>query len=63
MHYLELPKSVQIHYIDSEEKIGLFDYLGPAPENPFDDPDPLGIDSEWRPTLNVFHLSRGPSII
>ena len=31
MHYLELPKAVQIHYIDSDEKLSLFDNLGPSP--------------------------------
>ncbi len=55
MHYLELPKTVTIHYIDSEDKLDLFDNLSPSPEIPEEDPEPIGIDSEWRPTLNVFH--------
>lgn len=44
-----------MHIIDSEEKLYLFDHLGPSPMNAKEDPDPIGIDSEWRPTLNVFH--------
>ena len=61
--YLELPKSVTIHYIDSDDKLYLLDNLSPSLENPMINLEPLGIDSEWRPTLNVFHNSRGPSII
>ena len=25
--------------------------------------EPLGIDCEWRPSMNVFHKAQGPSII
>jgi hypothetical protein len=25
--------------------------------------EPIGIDSEWRPSMNVFHQPQGPSIL
>jgi len=46
IHYLSVPNDLNIHLIDSEDKLNLLDDLSD---------EPLGIDSEWRPTLNVFH--------
>ena len=48
---MKIPESVQIHIIDSEESVELLGLLDKTSK----DDEPLGIDSEWRPSMNVFH--------
>ena len=57
LKYFDLPKSVNVHLIDTEDKIDLIHKLNESGD------EPIGIDSEWRPPLNVFHQTLGPSII
>mmetsp|Transcript_1928 Transcript_1928/g.2759 ORF Transcript_1928/g.2759 Transcript_1928/m.2759 type:complete len:118 (+) Transcript_1928:1428-1781(+) len=60
VHYLHLPSDdgFQFHLIDTEDKIEneLRSFIN-------DGDEPVGIDSEWRPSMNVFHQSQGPSIL
>ena len=59
LEFLYLPKSVSIHIIDKEEDAGKAELLMETAEND----EPIGIDCEWRPSMNVFHKAQGPSII
>ena len=45
--FLTLPKSVKIHFIDSESNVHILDKLL--------DEKYIGVDSEWRPKLTKFH--------
>jgi hypothetical protein len=47
VEYFSLPESVKVHVIDSEQQISKLDLLSRE--------EPIGIDSEWRPSMNVFH--------
>lgn len=56
--YLSLPPSVEFLLVDSEDSLSRFKLL--VSENAG---EPLGIDTEWRPPLNIFHKIQGPSIL
>ena len=55
MEYFHLPKKFQVYVIEREDQISSLDLLSKE--------DPIGIDSEWRPSMNVFHKPQGPSIL
>ena len=57
--YLKLPENIVTHIIDSEMNLNKLDLL----KESLKDDEPIGIDSEWRPTMNVFHQTQGPSIL
>lgn len=51
MAHFALPKNSKIHLIDNEETVPLLDLINETIEMD----EPLGIDCEWRPSMNVFH--------
>ena len=48
-----------VYFLDTEEGLKMFDLFELTKEAD----EPIGIDSEWRPSMNVFHESQGPSIV
>lgn len=57
VRYLRVPESLQVLEVNAEDKIHLIDLLAPS------ETEPLGIDCEWRPSMNIFHVTQGPSIL
>lgn len=48
VRYLSLPDGFAVHFIGDEASVEKFELLSGSDE-------PIGIDSEWRPSMNVFH--------
>lgn len=57
--YFKMPNSCNFYVIDQEEDAGKVGLLVDSAK----DDEPIGIDCEWRPSMNVFHKAQGPSII
>ena len=55
-HYLQIPKGVKVHFIQSEQDLELLSGF-------LQDSEAVGIDTEWRPAVNIFHNTQGPSIL
>ena len=55
LRYLNLPDLDQykVFFVDSESDIDKIDLLMATT----DEDEPIGIDSEWRPSMNVFHVA------
>jgi hypothetical protein len=49
--YLQVPEKLKVHFIDTDDKLSLIDLLQETEVAN----EPIGIDSEWRPSMNIFH--------